>query len=318
MKVRVACVALLAMASGLSCGGDKAPPPPSAEQAALGGEVAARVGTDVIPMSLVVKVASAQHITPREALRRLVDDAVSANAARTRGLDRQLPTSWRLTAARGRFTADHLVSEAKQGGPPNDQELAQLTARYWREVDRPAAIRAVHLVAKHPAGKIPDPAADAAARAFAERAREAVLAAKSGDDFQETAKALPHPGVDVVVEPLSAFAEDLRSTEGPEGTVDPAFVKAAFALEKIGSTSAVIESSFGWHVIRLEERVPEQRMPVEARRIAFTDEVYTLRAAAASNARLAALRASTPIQIAPSAELLMRSLVDTAGHGPTP
>ena len=44
MNVRRACVALLAMASGLSCGGEKTSTPPQAEQAALGGEVAARVG----------------------------------------------------------------------------------------------------------------------------------------------------------------------------------------------------------------------------------------------------------------------------------
>ena len=164
----------------------------------------------------------------------------------------------------------------------------------------------------------PDPAADAAARAFAERAREAVLSATNSEEFQQKAKALPHPGVDVVAEQLSAFAQDTRSTEGGEGTIDEAFAKAAFALQDIGATSPVIESSFGWHVIRLEERVPEQRMPVDARRIAFSDEVYTLRASAVSNARLTALRAATPIELAPSAELLMRSLVDTTGRGPTP
>lgn len=316
MSVRVAGVALLAMLSGFSCAGDRTTPPPPVEQAALGGEVAARVGTDLIPMSLVIKVATAQRITPREALRRLVDDAVAANAARARGLDRQLPSSWRIVAARGRFAADRVVADARLAGPPNDEELSQLTARYWREVDRPAAVRVVHLVAKHP--KKPDGVAEASARAFAEQAREAVLSAKTSDEFQQKAKALEHPGVDVVVEQLSAFASDGRSTEGGEGSVDEAFVKAAFALESIGSISPVIESKFGWHVIRLEEQVPEQRMPLEARRIAFTDEVYTLRASTATGARLAALRGATPIVVAPSAELLMRSLVDTAGRGPTP
>lgn len=318
MNVRLASLALLAVASGLSCGGEKTATPPPAEQAALGGEVAARVGSDVISMSLVVKVAVAQRITPREALRRLVDDAVTANAARARGLDKQQPTSWRLTAARGRFTADRILADAKQAGPPNDPELTQLTARYWREVDRPPAVRVVHVVAKRSNPKKPDPVADAAARAFAEKAREALLFAKNSEEFQQKAKALPHPGVDIVAEQLSAFAQDSRSTEGGDGTIDEAFVKGAFALQEIGATSPVVESTFGWHVIRLEERVPEQRMPAEARRIAFTDEVYTLRASAASNARLAALRAATPIEVAPSAELLMRSLVDTAGHGPTP
>ncbi len=318
MNVRLASVALLVVASCFSCGSEKTPTSPPAEQAALGGEVAARVGSDMIPMSLVLKVAIAQHITPREALRRLVDDAVTGHAARARGLDKQQPTSWRLTSARGRFTADRILADAKEAGPPNDPELAQLTARYWREVDRPPAVRVVHVVAKRSNPKKPDPVVDAAARAFAEQAREAVLSVKNSEEFQQKAKALPHPGVDVVAEELSAFAQDGRSTEGGEGTIDEAFVKGAFALHEIGATSAVTESTFGWHVIRLEDRVPEQRMPLEARRIAFTDEVYTLRASAASNARLVARRAVTPIEIAPSAELLMRSLVDTTGRGPTP
>jgi peptidyl-prolyl cis-trans isomerase C len=311
MNVRGVCVAVLAMASGSSCGGDRTPPAPSA-QAALGGEVAARVGPDVIPMSLVIKVATVQHITPREALRRLVDDAVTANAARARGLDRQLPTSWRLTAASGRLTADRLLSDAKLGGPPSDTEVAQLSARYWREVDRPPAIRVVHAVAMRNVKK-PDPSADAMARAFAEQVREAVLSAKNGDEFQEKAKALPHPGVEVVVQPLTAFTREGVMSEGGEGSIDEAFVKASFALEGIGATSPVIESKFGWHVIRLEERVPEQRMPLEARRIAFTDEAYSLRASAATTALL-----TTPIAVAPSAEQLMRSLVDAAARGPTP
>jgi hypothetical protein len=316
MTVRVVCVALVAMISGLSCSGERTQPPP-AEQAALGGEVAARVGTDVIPMSLVIKVANVQHITAREALRRLVDDAVSANAARARGLDKQLPASWRLTSARARFAADRLASDAKLAGLPTDEEVAQLTARYWREVDRPAAIHVVHVLAQRP--KTPDRAAEALARAFAEKARDAVVSAKSSEEFQEKAKALPHPGVEVVVQGLPAFTRETKVTEGNDGVMDKAFTKAAFELAEVGDTSPVIESEFGWHVIRLEERIPEQRMPLEARRIAFTDEAYTLRASTATAARLTAQRAATPIEIAPSAEQLMRSLGQTAaGHGPTP
>ncbi len=311
---RAAPACLLAVC--LSCGGTHEAPPP-AEQAVLGGDVAARVGTDVFPVSLVAKVAVAQRVTPRVALKHLVDDAVAANAARAKGLDRELPTSWRLTAARGRLTADRILGDAKRAGAPTDDEINALTARYWREVDRPPAVRVVHAVVLRP--KKPDPAAEERARVFAGELRNAVLDAKDADDFIAKAKALPTPaGVEVTAEKLPALVEDGRSVDSDQG-FDATFAKGAFSIAEPGMTSAIVETPFGWHVIRLLERLPAQRMPFDARRIAFADEVVAMRAAAAAKARLEALRAQQRVQIAPSAEILMRSLVfESAGRGPAP
>lgn len=297
----------------LSCSSEHAAPPPP-EQAALGGEVAARVGEEVIPLSLVVEVAAKQHVAPREALRRLVDDAVASSAARKRGLDRNLPTSWQLTAVRGRLTADRLLAEARRAGPPTDAEIAELTTQYWREVDRPVAVRTVHALAQRP--KTPDPQAEARAKAVAEELLRAVTGARDADDFTARANAVPHPGVDVVVQPLPAFASDGYVTEG-EGRMDETFAKAAHLLTAPGSTSAIIETPFGWHVIRLVERIPEQRMSLEARRLAFAEEAYMRRARGLTVARLDAQRASSPVEIFPSAENLMRS-ISGAAPGPSP
>lgn len=312
-RVLLACT----LAISLSCSGSHEVAPP-AEQAALGGEIAARVGSDVIAVSLVAKVAAAQHVTPREALQHLVDDAVAASAARGKGFDRELPTVWRLTAARARVTADHILSGARRAGPPSDGEVSTLSARYWREVDRPPAIRVAHVVVHRSPPEKPDPAADERARAFAGQLRAAVLDAKDADDFLAKAKALPYPGGKVTAEKLPAAFTDAGKSIESEQQYDPDFAKGAFAIAEPGMTSPIVESSFGWHVIRLLERIPEQRMPLETRRIAFADEAVAMRAAAATGARIEAARASTPITIAPSAEILMRSLMDIAGRGPTP
>lgn len=306
--------ALLSLA--LSCSSEHgAPAPPPPEHAALGGEVAARVGSDVIPLALVVKVAAAQHIPPREALKRLVDDAVCANAARARGRDAERPASWYLTAARARITADRLLGEARQAGPATGAEIDELTLQYWREVDRPPAVRVVHAVALRP--KKPDPAAEARARAVAEEIRLAVAEARDADDFLARAKAVPHPDVEVVAQPLSPFADDGYETEGG-GRMDADFARAAFAVGGPGVTSGVVESSFGWHVIRMVERIPEQRMALEARRLAFAEEAFMLRARKATQARVKAQQASAPVQILPSAPLLMESLLAKPAARPTP
>ena len=289
-----------------SCGGDRTTPPP-AEQAALGGEVAARVGTDSIPLSLVVKVAGAQHITPREALGRLVDDAICANAARTRGLDRAEPAVWLLTAARARATAERISATAAATGPATDAEIDELTKQYWREVDRPPAMRVVHVLLNRAEANKPDAAADARARALMPALRAAVLTATDADDFIAEAKAFPHEGAVLTAQRLPTFTATGADTEDT-GAMDPRFAKGAFALQKPGDTSEIVETRFGWHVIRLVEVVPEQRMGLEARRIAFRDEVFIERARAMNEARLKALRAANPVEISPAADTLTRSL----------
>ena len=261
-----------------------------AEQAALGGEVAARVGTDVIPVSLVVKVAAAQHITPREALRRLVDDAVAANAARARG-----PRS----RASDRVAPDGRARSSDRRPHPRRREASRAAHRRRDRRSSRRATGARSIVRRASASctpscaarRTPDPAAEERARAFAR-------AAPRRGRRREGRRRLPArrrrlfriPASRWSWRRLPAFTEDGDTSIEGEGRWMQAFAKGAFAIagrrrheprrrdRRSAGTSSGSSSAF-----------PEQRMPLEARRIAFADEVYMMRARAATKARLEAL-----------------------------
>lgn len=308
-------LAFVVSSASLSCDRGPSPAPP-AEQAALGGGIAARVGDDFIPASLVAQVAADQRISRAEALDRLVDDAVAASAARARGVDQRSPASWNLRAARARFAVDRFLADARAKGGPTDDEVKRISDIHWLEVDRPVSARTVHALAIVKPNDPPDKKRRASE--LAHELRAAVVHAKSPEEFTALAKAVPHPpDLDVRVEGVPATTEDGWVTEG-NGRMDPRFSRAANALGAPGDTSEVVESDFGFHVIRLVERIPEQRMPFEARRAAFVEEAYSLRAHEAKEARLAELRARNPVVVEPSAEELMRALSGPKDRGTAP
>jgi peptidyl-prolyl cis-trans isomerase C len=124
-----------------------------------------------------------------------------------------------------------------------------VSAFYEKNPDKFAqseSVRASHILIIVPSGA--DPNTKTAARA---RAEDALKAARAGSDFSALAR---------------QYSQDGSAQRGGDlgfvvrGQTAPAFENAAFALQE-GQISDVVESPFGFHVIKVTERRPGRAVP---------------------------------------------------------
>jgi parvulin-like peptidyl-prolyl isomerase len=262
------------------------------------------VGQVSIDAASVAAVASAKKSSPAEAIDALTVDALLAEEAEQRGLPAQQPTAWALRAAKARSSARHIHEQAGADRLPSDEELRILSERYAPEVDRAESVLTVHALVARPKkdDKVPQ------AKALAAKLLGAVTGASSDDDFQTRARTITEPGLEVVVQPLPPFdAKGLIS--GGAGQMDEQFAAAAFTLAQPGAQSGIVESSFGWHIIRLVERRPAYVMPIEERRIKFAGKAFEMRGKALLDERMRALKGPNKVEILPAAEGFMQIVI---------
>ena len=126
---------------------------------------------------------------------------------------------------------------------------SEISAFYEKNPDRfqqPEMVRASHVLVIIPPGS--DDAAKAALRG---RAEMALKAAKSGKDFAALAK---------------QYSDDASAQRGgdlgffPKSEMVPAFADVAFSLPP-GQISEIVETQFGYHVIKVTGRQPARTVP---------------------------------------------------------
>jgi peptidyl-prolyl cis-trans isomerase C len=111
---------------------------------------------------------------------------------------------------------------------------------------QPEAVHAAHILVIVP------PTADAATKASLKaRAMEALAAAKSGKDFGALARQYSQDGSAQHGGDLGFF---------PKGQMVPAFEQVAFSL-KPGQISDLVETQFGYHIIKVIEKRPGGTVP---------------------------------------------------------
>jgi parvulin-like peptidyl-prolyl isomerase len=187
-----------------------------------------------------------------------------------------------------RLTSGHALQAAREQGPPTENELATLS------VVHAVVLRSTSL-------------SERAALSIAEGLERAVHGTASETDFMKQADSAPHGAAHVRVERVGPFGADGQLAE--EGQLDAAFVSAAFALSGVGATSGIIETRFGWHVLRLVEREVPVGSALEDRRRDLAEAVVELRARSRLDALIRARHARQEIAVVGTADEAMARAV---------
>jgi peptidyl-prolyl cis-trans isomerase C len=159
-------------------------------------------------------------------------DADPVNAARVSNeTDRALA---QLRIARVEEIADAAFEAKRASYIARAREIYTVDRDHYRAPDEISASHIFFDTKKHSSDE---------ARKLAVEAHAKIV---SGADFNATAKQ--------VSEDPSAKENSGRLGWFTRDRMDPAFSRAAFALKKPGDVSDPVQSAFGWHIIRLDER----------------------------------------------------------------
>ncbi len=156
------------------------------------------------------------------------------------------------------------LDQVKKTVEVSEPELRKYYEQNSATLGQPEERRAAHILINAPKD------APAAERAKAKAQADALLAEvrKAPDTFAEVARKSSQDDVS------AASGGDLGFFRNDRGT-DPAIAKATFALAKPGDISDLVESDFGFHIVRLSEIKPTGVPPFEQARAKLEEQYRT-------------------------------------------
>lgn len=202
-----------------------------------------------------------------------------AAALKQRGMDPRLFEQ----DTRNDITVGKLMeSEAASATLVGEQDAKEFYDKNPDRFKQPESVRASHIFKRVP------PGTDAAGKQKIRASLDPVLQqVKSGADFAELARKHSDDG--------SAPAGGDLNYFGP-GQMVPEFEKVAFGL-KPGETSGIVETQFGFHIIKVTDRRPGRTIPFAEVKSQIADFLKQQRQQEKANALIEQLKAKSKIEI---------------------
>ncbi|WP_168719286.1 peptidylprolyl isomerase [Thermosulfurimonas marina] len=164
-------------------------------------------------------------------------------------------------------------------------EAQQYYLKHKKDYSLPERIQARHILIRVP--EKASPKEEAAARAQIEKIRRQILA---GADFAKMARQYSQdPGTKEKGGDLGLFSR---------GQMIPEFEEAVFKL-KVGELSPPIRTRFGYHLVRVEARVPAQVQPYEKVKEQVKKDLLEEKKTERLSALLSRLRKKYPVELHP-------------------
>lgn len=178
--------------------------------------------------------------------------------------------------------ARQALDELTKGDEPEADEVRRIYRENRERFALPERVRARHILIRVAADATADD--KAAAR---QRLLEVAGQIRQGADFAQLAE---------------RHSEDATHKNGgdlgvfPRGKMVPTFEAAAFSLP-VGGLSEPVETSFGWHLIRVDERLAAEEMPEEQALALIRRRLAGERQAAAVGQALQKLRQAARVEV---------------------
>jgi peptidyl-prolyl cis-trans isomerase C len=203
----------------------------------LSKEVVAQIGDEKITEEDIEEIIShipaqyrSKYSSPQgrsEIVEGLVEMKMLAWEARRRGIDKQDDVQLKIGYIIDQTLAKELENGLKKSVKADDADIEEYYREHLDKYVTPERVKARHILVDKQ-----------------DRAGALLEQIRKGADFQELARKNS-------ICPSAEKGGDLGWFG--RGKMDPEFEKTAFALKK-GETSGVVKSSFGYHIIRLEDR----------------------------------------------------------------